>query len=739
MNDKLKLLQQLQSDDAVVRHAAVKSIRDFPDDVFTEPLINLLKDESTEIRLSAIKTLGFTKSQKTYESLVALANDSNIVIKATVLAALGNLQDKRAFEFFANGLNDPFVDIRRASIKAVRKFKDKDAIELLSTGLKDSDAGVRRSAIEGLIEIDNMTSDNLSKALQDENVDIRLAGIKAVRKFKDQDTIELLNTGLKDSDVGVRRSAIEGLVEIDNITADNLSKALHDKDLVVRRTVIDNSEKLQDENVLELLVSALNDEDALIRSSSAKQIGDRFGGTRDAKLALEPLIKLMQTDKENNVRLQATWALGCIGDVRAISYLIPIAQSDNAKNVRSMAQNALGWIRDPAATNGLIPLLQDEDDRVRLNVIEALGKIRDPRAVNHVGLLLDDDAYEIRQSAAICLRKIGNKEAFITLANALLYYPNHVFRILHDWVGELPAGKTKAKYILQDVIMNNSNTPFQISPNLLFSAMLPVVQDQTEEQIQSERQEIIMVLLEEALLRKNDSRMVSIIADLLCFGAPGRDKAASLIEQYQRDFSVPSSNFELLRKYVGGERALEPILAQLRANLDDHFLEPIDSLNKTTFEMWDDTVKQAKRGFYTRLYMSIVIFVLGLIASSIALYQFSFGNIDQAIHFFGPGVTLLVGLASITATFYTGPLREIEKSVVDLGIIHTVFIGYIHTVLEISQTFAALVLQQKIDFSEMKKSNDLIKDSMTHTLGLLRPELKLKSEKVLDDNFLSKK
>jgi hypothetical protein len=351
------------------------------------------------------------------------------------------------------------------------------------------------------------------------------------------------------------------------------------------------------------LISALTDIDRVIRLSAVTQIGNRLGGTCDAKSALEPLVRLMQADKENDVRREATWALGCIGDIRTIKYLIPIAQNESEKRIRLMAQSALGWIRSSEATEALIPLLQDEDEQIRLNIIEALTKIRDTRAVNQIGSLVDDESYKVRQSAVSFLKKIGNKEAFIILSNTLLYNPNLVFRTIRDWTGELPDDRTKAKYILQDVLANSS-TSFQLRSNLVFPAMLPFYSERTEQQLQVDQENLIKTLIEEALVRKNDPRMISIIADLLCFGAMGKDKAASIIEQYQKDFSVSATDFEMLRKYVGGERAIEPILAQLRVNLDDHFLEPIDSLNKTTFEMWEDTVKQAKRGFDTRLYMT---------------------------------------------------------------------------------------------------------------------------------------
>jgi len=71
---------------------------------------------------------------------------------------------------------------------------------------------------------------------------------------------------------------------------------------------------------------------------------------------------------------------------------------------------------------------------------------------------------------------------------------------------------------------------------------------------------------------------------------------------------------------------------------------------------------------------------------------------------------------------YTGPLREIRRSVNDLAIGSAAFIAYVHRVLEISHTFSFYYLRQEISFEEMKKSSDMIEDAMNDTVSMLRHE-----------------
>ena len=663
MNDQTNvdaLIEQLKNDEAETRRAAARKLRKIRDIRAVEPLVAALRDEDELVRLSVAKTLGIIGDAHAVEPLIAMLRDEDIRMRYVAASALGKIGDSRAIEPLADALQDSRTEVRHSAVKALRMFGSAEVIELLGDALQDDNETIRRSAIEGLAEIGGgQVIEFLISALQD------------------------------DDDAQVRRTAIMALREIGG------------------------------QQVVESLIFALQDSDTQVRKNAAEGLGQELGGTGTAHAALDPLIKALQ-DKDENVRCAAARALGRIGDACAVKPLIAALQ-DDIEVVHYMAVRALGWIRDAGAVEPLISILQNDNERTRFLAAEALGKIGDPHAIEPLGVLLDDEVSRTRRSAIRSLKWIGGFQAFATLANVLLDNPHPVYNTLHYWSDDLP-GASKAEYIAGNVLVNSSAVSTRLRPSLIFRAMLSSSKGKDEVEKEKDRNEICKILIKEATSRKADVGMISVLADLLCYGAPGRDKAADMIELYQREHNISPEDLDLLRKYVGGERALEPILAQLQSNLDEHFLEPIDELNKITLTMWEDTVKQAKRGFDTRLYMSIVIFVIGSLASVAALYQFTFGNLDRLELFLGPGVALATGMASMAATFFFGPLREIQQSVTDLSVVHTAFIGLIHRVLEISQTFAALVLQQKMDFSEVGKSNELIKDAMAQTLEILRPE-----------------
>jgi hypothetical protein len=80
------------------------------------------------------------------------------------------------------------------------------------------------------------------------------------------------------------------------------------------------------------------------------------------------------------VRKNAAWALGGIGDPRAVEALEE-ALKDEDGHVRGRATSALGSIGDPIAVEALKEALKDEDEYVRNNAAWALGNIGGTRAV----------------------------------------------------------------------------------------------------------------------------------------------------------------------------------------------------------------------------------------------------------------------------------------------------------------------------------------------------------------------
>jgi HEAT repeat protein len=78
-----------------------------------------------------------------------------------------------------------------------------------------------------------------------------------------------------------------------------------------------------------------------------------------------------------NVRKTAAWALGNIGDRRAVEPLVAALADANA-DVRSRAVWALGNVEPKEAPRQLVAMLSDKDARVRELTAWALYNIQDP-------------------------------------------------------------------------------------------------------------------------------------------------------------------------------------------------------------------------------------------------------------------------------------------------------------------------------------------------------------------------
>jgi HEAT repeat protein len=120
------------------------------------------------------------------------------------------------------------------------------------------------------------------------------------------------------------------------------------------------------------------------------------------------------------VRENAAWALGAIGDARAVEALIDVLEDgDEDESMQGAAARALGHIGDPRAVEALKDALKDEDALVRWNAAEALGEISDVRSVEALMSVLKDVDWRVRENAARALGWIGDARAFEALEEVL--------------------------------------------------------------------------------------------------------------------------------------------------------------------------------------------------------------------------------------------------------------------------------------------------------------------------------
>jgi HEAT repeat protein len=178
---------------------------------------------------------------------------------------------------------------------------------------------------------------------------------------------------------------------------------------------------LEEQKDIEGLISALKNEDYLVRKDAAialKRIGD--------KRSVDALIDSLKYEPWEDdytvliaVRENSAEALGIIGDKKALIPLMNALLEDSDEEVRWKAAAALGKIRDPSSVDALVEALNDKSWTVRRNVTIALGDVGDERGFEPLLSSMTDKDWHVRKYASIALGKIGDERAIKPLVKAL--------------------------------------------------------------------------------------------------------------------------------------------------------------------------------------------------------------------------------------------------------------------------------------------------------------------------------
>jgi HEAT repeat protein len=159
--------------------------------------------------------------------------------------------------------------------------------------------------------------------------------------------------------------------------------------------------------VVSALLNAISDEYAAVRFSVILALGD----LRDSA-AVYPLVDLLNSNYHgNHVRPACAWALGNIGDVRAVPGLKAVLD-DADEFVRAQTVQTLGKMKDLTSEEKLIAALVDRSDPVRSEAAEAIGLLGSTAAVPKLIECLNDSSAWVRRNAAAALAKIATRRRY---------------------------------------------------------------------------------------------------------------------------------------------------------------------------------------------------------------------------------------------------------------------------------------------------------------------------------------
>jgi len=112
-------------------------------------------------------------------------------------------------------------------------------------------------------------------------------------------------------------------------------------------------------------------------------------------------------DEDEKVRDNVIFALGELKAKKAAARLIKLVKKDNSERIRKSAAKALGLIKAPEAVDALIGALKDDDFRVRKSAARSLGGIGDKRAISALRAAMDDPNYTVTKYVEDALERLN--------------------------------------------------------------------------------------------------------------------------------------------------------------------------------------------------------------------------------------------------------------------------------------------------------------------------------------------
>ncbi|MBD2207481.1 HEAT repeat domain-containing protein [Calothrix sp. FACHB-1219] len=273
VNDSILRVQA--ENDALVQRVNEQislEIFDATDETVLKQLVEGLGDPRGLVRLRFAETLGEIGEAATPFLIEALKNHSNVVVRRAAAKTLTIIADPRAVpELLQAFLNDEDTVVRSSAAGALARTGEASVPALLDILASDEHPqDIKGHAAWALAFIGSEAADYLYKALNAASLDVRCAVIGALghvaQEQSDEKSCNLLVSALTDPEALIRTEAAAALGQVNYPpSVPHLILALHDSDLDVRKAAINSLGKIGDRAANEPLQALLNDEQEVVR------------------------------------------------------------------------------------------------------------------------------------------------------------------------------------------------------------------------------------------------------------------------------------------------------------------------------------------------------------------------------------------------------------------------------------------------------------------------------------------
>lgn len=402
----------------VLRRQAIRQLGASRATAAIPALCRNLKSPDASVRFHAATALGRIGDAGAVPSLLSALEEQDFFARFAIFTALNRIgtNTPAAWRMIVPGLESPSARVREGTRFAIRETYDEQLLAALTRLFRDTakPSAVRQMAAELIAALHHQKPEWKGQwgayhpALQPPPA-------RTVRWPGTDSVLATLRSGLRETDAGLRRTCIEGLVSArDTNSAPTLREIFpHESDPASRASILRALGSMKDKAVLPLVAGELRQPSHEETTAAAIAAADAIGDDASAAALIE---FLSSPTAEAKALALAITALGGLNARTAIPAIAPLAHHP-ATSVRAAAFGALGQLQGEASLPALEAGLADAAVDMRRAIVKALGDLKSTNAVPALLRAYSDE--RLRADAFTALARTPDARALGALLDGL--------------------------------------------------------------------------------------------------------------------------------------------------------------------------------------------------------------------------------------------------------------------------------------------------------------------------------
>jgi len=380
------LIELIDDEKWEVRESVVKALGEIGDRKAIDPLVNALADNVEKVQKQAMESILLFGKLCTDALLNKLSFEKDKFNLRAIILTLGRIGDKHAIPVLVNHLRSSYFVVRMATVKALKRFKSADVIDILVPCLSFNTSDIKQL---------------MRDAKNKDNMHLQLRAIKALGDLEDHRAVNTLKELVELGTTKVQDAAIQSLIRIGCAAWGRCCAIM----------VLSDA---KNKSLLPSLCNSLQDDSDNVRLEAVRAIA-KIGG----KKAVNSLVDIAKKDRDSYIRYEAVRFLRRIGvGHHQVLELALAALNDKSRDVRSQAARLLGNFHHATSIQPLLNATADKHWSVRESAENALINFGQ-KAVPDLIKALADSSWTTRFRAARLLGEIGDIRAIKPLEQLL--------------------------------------------------------------------------------------------------------------------------------------------------------------------------------------------------------------------------------------------------------------------------------------------------------------------------------